>query len=128
MSSEPLRNLSQWSDDKGEASGYASSITVSVEQIGFMSVNMADDNPDGDLCRRMEDQEQTSRAQREALENIKQMLTQPLTNRNNNDTGSNYDEEENLNNKTLKAEKSKGCSVIDVDVIKGIQAQIASLT
>jgi len=68
ISSEPSRNLSQWLDDEGEASGYASSATVSSEQIGFMSVNMANKNPDDDLCRYMEAQEQTSKAQREALE------------------------------------------------------------
>ena len=57
------------------------------------------------------------------------MLAQLLTNRNNNDiTGSNHDEEENLNNEPLKTEKSKKSSSIDAKVIKGIQAQIASLT
>ena len=40
---------------------------------------------------------------------------------------SNHDEDENLNNETPKTEKSKESYAIDVDVIKGIQAQIASL-
>ena len=55
------------------------------------------------------------------------MLTQLLNNQNNNDAGSNHDEEENLNNETPKTKKSKESSAIDVDVIKGIQAQIVSL-
>jgi len=62
------------------------------------------------------------------MENIQQMLAQLLNNRNNNDTtSSNHDEEENLNNEHPKTEKSKGNSSIGVDVIKAIQAQIASL-
>jgi len=55
------------------------------------------------------------------------MLSQLLTNQNNNDTGSNPNEEENLNNESPKTKKSKESSSIDADVIKGIQAQIASL-
>ena len=54
------------------------------------------------------------------------MLAQLLINQNNNDTGSNPDEEENLNNEHPKIEKSKKSFSIVVDVIKGIQAQIAS--
>ena len=115
-----MRNLSQWSDNEGEAGDYASSATVSSEQTGFMSVKMAGNNPEGDLRWRIEAQEQTSRAQQEALKNIKQMLTQLLNNQNNNDAGSNHNEEENLNNETPKTKKSKGSSAIDVDVIKGI--------
>jgi len=77
----------------------------------------------------MEAQEKTSRAQQAALENIQQMLVQFLNNRNNDDTtSSNHDEEENPNNEPPKNEKSKGSSAIDADIIKGIQAQIASLT
>ena len=53
---------------------------------------------------------------------------QLLNNQNNDDTtGSNYDEEEHANTEPPKTEKSKQNSIIDVDVIKGIQAQIASL-
>ena len=52
----------------------------------------------------MEVQEQTFRAQQEALKNIQQMLAQLQTNRNN-DTGGNPDEEENLNNEHSKTEK-----------------------
>jgi len=86
------------------------------------------DNNDDDLRRWMEAQEQTSRAQQEALENIQQMLAQLLVNRNTNDTGSNLDEEENNKDECLKTEKSKESSLIDVEVIKGIQTQVASLT
>jgi len=55
------------------------------------------------------------------------MLTQLLVNRNINDTGSNRNEEEYNNDKHPKTEKSKESSLIDVEVIKVIQAQIASL-
>jgi len=54
---------------------------------------MADNNND-DLRQRMEAQEQTFRAQQEALDNIQQMLAQFLTTQNNNDTESNHNEEE----------------------------------
>ena len=53
------------------------------------------------------------------------MLTELLVNWNNNDTGSNHDEEENNNNEPPMIEKSS--SLVDAEVIKGIQAQIASL-
>jgi len=56
------------------------------------------------------------------------MLTQLLVNQNTKDTGSNRDEEEHNNDEYLKTEKSKERFSIDVEVIKGIQAQIASLT
>jgi len=69
MSPETLKSLFQWSDDEGEASGYASSTTVSSLQKSRISANMADSSND-DLCRRMEAQEQTSKAQQEALDNI----------------------------------------------------------
>ena len=65
----PLRNLFQWSDGEEEASGYASSATISSVRTGLVSTNMADNNDD-DLCRWMEAQEQTFRAQLEALDNI----------------------------------------------------------
>ena len=56
------------------------------------------------------------------------MLAQLLNNWNNNDTtGGNHDEEENLNNEPPKTERSKEGSTVDAKVIKGIQAQIASL-
>ena len=54
------------------------------------------------------------------------MLAQLLTNRNNNDTGSNHNEEHN-DDEQLKTEMSKESSSIDTEVLKGIQAQIASL-
>ena len=89
---------------------------------------MADNNNNEDLHHNMEAQEKTFRAQQEVLKNIQQMLAQLLTNWNNNDTtDSNHDGEENLNNEPLKTKKSKKSSSIDVNVIKGIQAKIASL-
>ena len=122
-----LRHLFQWSDDEGEASGYASSAILSSMQIGRVSANMADNNNDDDRRRRMEAQEQTSKAQQEALDNIQQMLAQFLINWNNDTTGSNHDEG-NLNNEHLKTEKSKESSSIGADILKCIQAQIESLT
>jgi len=56
------------------------------------------------------------------------MLAQLLTNQNNNDTGSNQNVEEHHNDEQPKTEKSKESSSMDVEVLKGIQAQIASLT
>ena len=70
MLPEPLRHQFQWSDDEEEASGYASSATISSVQARFVSANMADKNNDDDLRHRMEAQEQTSKAQQEALDNI----------------------------------------------------------
>jgi len=56
------------------------------------------------------------------------MLTQLLTNQNNNDIESNDNEEKHNDNEQTKTEKSKKSSSIDAEVLKGIQAQIASLT
>ena len=56
------------------------------------------------------------------------MLAQLLTNRNNNDTESNHNEEGYHSNEQPKTEKSKESSSIDAEVLKGIQAQITSLT
>ena len=95
MFPEPLRHQFQWSDDEEEASGYASSATISSVQARFVSANMADNNNDDDFCHRMEAQEQTSKTQQEALDNIQQILAQLLTNRNNDNTnGSNHENEE----------------------------------
>ena len=55
------------------------------------------------------------------------MLAQLLTNRNNNDTGNNHNDEEYNDDEQLKTEKSKESSSVDAEVLKGIQAQIASL-
>jgi len=85
------------------------------------------DNGNEDLRRRLEAQEQTFKTQQEALDNIQQMLAQLLNNRNNNDTGSNHDEEEHFSNEQPKTEKSKEGSSLDAEVLKGLQAQIASL-
>jgi len=57
----------QWSHEEEEGSNYASSSTISSIQIGFASANMLDNNNDNDLHDRMEAQEQTFRAQQEAL-------------------------------------------------------------
>jgi len=54
------------------------------------------------------------------------MLAQLLTNRDNNDTRNNHNEEHN-DDEQPKTEKSKENSSIDAEVLKGIQAQIASL-
>jgi len=56
------------------------------------------------------------------------MLNQLLINWNANDTGSNHNKEEHNNDERPKTEKSKERSSIDTEVIKGIHAQIASLT
>ena len=69
ISPEPFKSLFQWSDDEEEASRYASSTMVSSVQTGRVSANMAENNND-DLRWRMEAQEQTSKAQQEALDNI----------------------------------------------------------
>jgi len=82
-------------------------------------------NNDDDLCRQMEAQEQTFRAQQEALDNIQQMLPQLLVSKNTKDTGSNRDEEEYNNDEHSKIEKSKGSSSINTEIIKDIQSQIA---
>jgi len=79
VSTAPLRNLFQWSDDEKEASEFASSATISSVRTGLVSTNMAENNDD-DLHRQMEAQEQTFRAQQEALDNIQQMFAQLLTN------------------------------------------------
>jgi len=57
-----LGHLFQWSDDEEEVNGFASSAAISFVQTGFVSVNMADNNNDDDLRRRMEAQEQAFRA------------------------------------------------------------------
>ena len=80
---------------------------------------MAGNNND-DLHWRMEAQEQTSKAQQEALDNIQQMLGQLLTNWNNNDTRSNLNRAEHNDDEQPKTERSKESSSIDDEVIKGI--------
>ena len=65
------------------------------------------DNGNDDLRRRLEAQEQTSKTQQEALDNIQQMLAQFLSNQNDNDARSNHDEEEHFSNDQPKTEKSK---------------------
>ena len=55
------------------------------------------------------------------------MLAQLLVSQNTNDTGSNQNEEEHNNDEHPKNEKSKENSLVDSEVIKGNQSQIASL-
>jgi len=86
------------------------------------------DNANDDLRRRLEAQKQTSKTQQEALDNIQQMLVQLFSNRNDNDARSNHDEEEHFSNEQPKAKKSKEGSSLDAEVLKGLQAQIASLS
>ena len=50
VSPAPLRNIFQWSDDEGEASGYASTATISLIRMRHVSANMADNN-DNNLHR-----------------------------------------------------------------------------
>jgi len=85
------------------------------------------DNANDDLLRRLEAQEQTSRTQQEALDNIQQMLARLLSNRNDDDTENNHDEEEHFSNAPPKTEKTKEGSSLDTEVLKGLQAQITSL-
>jgi len=112
-SPEPMRRLFQWSDEEEKDSGYASSATVSSIRIDKVSVHMADNGND-DLRRRLEAQEQTSKAQQEALDNIQQMLAQLLTNRNNNDTGSNHNERNimMMNNPRLRSQRKVFLSML----------------
>jgi len=53
VSPAPLRHLFQWPDDEEEASGYTFSVTISSVRIRIISANMADNNNDDDLRRRM---------------------------------------------------------------------------
>ena len=122
-----MKRLFHCSDDEGEDNGYASSATVSSVRTDRVSVHMADNGND-DLRWRMEPQEQASKAQQEALNNIQQILAQLLTNWNNNDARSNHNEEEHNDDEQPKTKKSKESSSIDAEILKGIQAQIASLT
>jgi len=64
-----MKRLFQWSDDEGEDTGYASLTIVSSVRTERGLVHMANNGND-DLHRRLETQEQTSKAQQEALDNI----------------------------------------------------------
>ena len=68
---ESLKNIFQWSDDDQEASGYASSSTVSSVMTRSASVHMAEND---DLRHRMDAQEQAIKIQQEALVNIQTLL------------------------------------------------------
>ena len=59
------------------------------------------------------------------MDNIQRMLIQLLENQNNKNTTGN--EEVNLDNEPPKSEESKKGSSVNADMIKGIQAQVASL-
>ena len=78
-------------------------------------------NNNNDLCRRMEAQEQASRAQQEALNNIQHMLSQLMTDRNKE---KNFDNNEREENRTPENKNTKEYfpSSIDPEVIKDIQA------
>ena len=65
------------------------------------------DNSNDDLRRRLEPQEQTSKAQQEALDNIQQILAQLLTNQNNNNTGRNHNEKEHNDDEQPKTESQR---------------------
>jgi len=94
-----------WFDDDEDASGYAS--TISSVRIGFMSTNMADNDNEVDLYRCMEAQDQTSEARQEALENIQRMLTQLMTDWNNEENSDNNErEEENRTQENKNAKES----------------------
>jgi len=82
------------------------------------------DNKNEDLRRCMEVQEQASRTQQEVLDNIQLMLSEILTNRNNETSDNHVREKKNLNKETLENEHSKESSPIVVEVINGIQAHI----
>jgi len=82
------------------------------------------DNNNDDLRQWMEAQEQTSRAQQETLDNVQQMLTQLLTNRNNNDIGSNHNGEDHNDNERPKIERSNESSSIDAEVIKASRLRL----
>jgi len=62
------------------------------------------------------------------LDNIQQILAWNLINRNANDTGSNHNKDEHNYDEHPKTDKSKERFSIDTELIKGNQAQIASLT
>jgi len=109
--------LFQWSDDEEEVSGYASR-TISFVQTGFVSANMAANNNDDDLRHHMEAREQASRTQQEALNKIQLLLSEILTNRNN---------ENSENNEREDDKNTKDSFSVDAEVIKSIQAQIVSL-
>ena len=56
------------------------------------------------------------------------MIAKLLTNWNNNNIGSNHNEGEHHDDEQPKTENSNESSSIDAEVLKDIQAQIASLT
>ena len=127
ISPELLRHFFQWSDDKEESSGYASSTTISSARTGFVSVNMIDNDNEADLCHRMEAQKQTSEAQQEALKNFQRMLTQLMIDQNNEENSDNNEWEEENKTPENKNTKESSLSLINAEVIKGIRAQVASL-
>ena len=94
-------------------------------QIGFISANMTYNSNDDDLRRRMEAAKQAFRAQQKALNNIQSMLSQLMTDQNNEENFDNNEREEE--NRTAENKNTKESSSINIKIIKGIQTQIASL-
>ena len=79
---------------------------------------MADNNNTDDL-HRLEDQEKATKAEQFALENIQRLLGKIISRQN---------EGENSNHRNDEQPPPSGSSSVNADVIKGIQAQLASLT
>jgi hypothetical protein len=141
-----MRSIFQWSDDEeGEASGYASTSTISSVQTHSVLVHMADNN--SDLVRRLAAQEQAMKAQQETLDNIQRLLEQLMKEKlvekpsgsgggqnnessHNSGGGDGHHEEEHIHIEFNEDEAppEEENSLVNSDVIKGIQAQIASLT
>ena len=105
----------------------------------MVSVNMAhNDDNNIDLHRRMQAQEEAIKNQQTALNDIQRLLGQILVrqsdnscqnnNRIDDDHNHHSDEEENRNHEQQPLPPLYGLSSVDVDVIKIILAQLASLT
>jgi len=88
---------------------------------------MVDNDNKADFRRCMEDQEQSSKTQQEALENIQHMLIQLMTDRNYEENFDNKEWEEENRTPENKNAKESSSSSIDAEVTKRIQTQIASL-
>jgi len=96
-------------------------------QTRFVLANMANNNDD-DLRHHMLAQEQAFRAQQDALDSIQCMFSWLMTYQNNKENFDNSEREEENRTPENKNTKESSSSPIDAEVIKGIQAQIASLT
>ena len=149
-----LRSMFQWPDEEDDGTGYASSGTISSTQERVLSTCMADANED--LRRRMEVQEEATKAQQEALTDIQRMLAQLIsgsittgprnaggstaggtkadntnaeggrTENLNSGNGDEQNEEENFTYE-INEPPPKEAAIAENDTIKAMQAQIASL-